>query len=54
MSNNNQHRVLNRMGAHELTPEETEKIIGSGDNLNTFASNTGTLPASNPDCDFDQ
>ena len=47
-------RVLNRIGAHELTQEETDKIIGSGNNLNTFASNTGTLPITNPDCDFDQ
>ena len=47
-------RVLNRIGAHELTQEETDKVIGRGDNLNTFASNTGTLPARNPDSDFDQ
>ena len=54
MSNNHRDRVLNRMGAHELTQAEADKIIGSGSNLNTFASNTGTLPATNPDCDFDQ
>lgn len=54
MSNNQRDRVLNRLGAVELTQEQTDKIIGSGSNLLTFASNTGTLPVSNPDCDFDQ
>ncbi|HLJ28164.1 MAG TPA: hypothetical protein VKY85_15740 [Candidatus Angelobacter sp.] len=54
MSNNKDRRVLNRMGAHELTQEEMEKITGNGNNLNTFASNTGTLPLTHPDTDFDQ
>jgi len=53
MSNKNDNRVLNRMGAHELAEEEVEKIIGSGNNLNTFASNTGTGPMGG-DSDFDQ
>lgn len=53
MSNSNDHRVLNRMGAHELTQEEMDKIVGSGGNLNTFASNTGTGPMGG-DSDFDQ
>lgn len=38
--NNNAGRVLNRIGARELTPDETEKIIGTG---NSFAT-----PISNP------
>lgn len=50
----NDDRVLNRRGARDLTQAELEKITGHGDNLNTFASNTGTLPVSNPDGDFDQ
>lgn len=54
MPSNDDRRVLNRMGAQELTQEEMEQIIGSGDNLNTFASNTGTGSLKNPDCDFDQ
>lgn len=49
---NNENRVLLRMGAHELTQEETEKVTGTGSNLNTFASVTGT--AMGKDDDFDQ
>lgn len=52
MTNNNENRVLTRMGAHELTQEETERIVGTGSNLNTFASVTGT--AMGKDDDFDQ
>jgi hypothetical protein len=29
MSNNSTKRVLNRLGALELTPEETEKVVGA-------------------------
>ena len=47
-------RVLNRIGACELTQEQTDKIMGSGSNLNTFASNTGTGTINHPDSDFDQ
>jgi hypothetical protein len=54
MSNDHDKRVLNRIGAHELTQEEMDRITGSGSNLNTFASNTGTGPLSHPDSDFDQ
>jgi hypothetical protein len=47
-------RVLNRIGAHELTQEQTDKVMGNGGNLNTFASCTGTGSIKNPDYDFDQ
>lgn len=50
MSTNND-RVINRLGARELSQEETETIFGTGDKLNTFASQTGTAHG---DCDFDQ
>jgi hypothetical protein len=45
MSNNN--RVLNRMGARQLTQNEMEQIAGGGGN--THASLTLTGPANNPD-----
>lgn len=54
MSNNNDNRVLPRRGAHELTQEEMDRIVGSGNNLNTFASNTGTGTLAHQDSDFDQ
>lgn len=54
MPNNQSQRVLNRMGATELTMEELEKVTGNGKLLNTFASNTGTGSINNPDSDFDQ
>ena len=52
MTNSNHNRVLLRMGAHELTQEEMDKIVGAGSNMNTFASVTGT--AMGKDDDFDQ
>lgn len=54
MTSKNHNRVLLRMGAHELTPEEAKKVVGNGSNMNTFASNTGTGSPTHPDCDFDQ
>lgn len=55
MTNENKARVLNRMGAHELTPEEMDKIFGGGDRrVSTVATGTQTLPVSNPDFDFDE
>lgn len=50
MSSNNGHRVLNRMGARELSPEEAAMIGGGG---NTVATPTGTGPMHH-DGDFDQ
>lgn len=40
-------RVLNRLGARELTADELQKIVG-GD-LHTILSVIFTLPISNPD-----
>lgn len=51
MSNNENDRVLNRVGAHELTPEETMAISGNG--LITVATPTWT-GAMNHDSDFDE
>jgi hypothetical protein len=45
----NENRVLNRLGARELTQEEADKVAGS---KLTFASVTGT--AQGGDDDFDQ
>lgn len=50
MSNNNTGRVLSRMGAHELTQEEMDKISGGGATLAT-PTWTGAL---HHDSDFDQ
>lgn len=47
MSHNNDGRVLNRMGAREITMEELQKIVG-GD-LHTILSVIFTSPATNPD-----
>lgn len=44
-------RVLNRMGARELTMDELQKIVG-GD-LHTLLSVIFTLPVSNPDHHLD-
>lgn len=41
------HRVLNRMGARQLTQKEIEQIAGGG--VSTHASLVLTGPASNPD-----
>lgn len=49
MSNNNQNRVLNRVGARELTQAETEKIAGS--RLSTVATALCTLPQEHSDID---
>lgn len=50
MSNNNSGRVLNCMGARELTREETAKISGNGATVAT-PTWTGAL---HHDSDFDQ
>lgn len=52
MSNDNDQRVLGRVGARQLTKKETEQIAGSGGG-NTRASLTLTGPASNPDTGMD-
>jgi hypothetical protein len=51
MSNNNENRVLSRMGARQLTQNELESVAGG---KLTFASVLFTGPASNPDETFDQ
>jgi hypothetical protein len=52
MSNDNSNRVLNRMGARQLSKSEIEQIA-AGDGGFTRASHTLTGPASNPDTGFD-
>ncbi len=52
MSNNNENRVLSRMGARQLTKSEIDQIAGGGGG-NTRASLTLTGPASNPDRGMD-
>jgi hypothetical protein len=51
MSNNNENRVLSRMGARQLSQNEVEEVVGG---KLTFASVLLTLPVSNPDESFDQ
>ena len=51
MSNDSRKRVLSRLGALELTPEETEKVVGS--HISTRASRIMTGTASNPDVELD-
>jgi len=51
MSNNNDNRVLSRMGARQLTQSEVELVAGS---KLTFASVLVTGPVNNPDDTFDQ
>jgi hypothetical protein len=51
MSNNND-RVLNRMGARQLTQNEIDQIA-AGEGPFTHASRTLTGPASNPDVGMD-
>lgn len=46
MSNENNNRVLSRMGARQLTPNEIDGIFGGGA---TLLSVILTAPASNPD-----
>lgn len=52
MPNNKDDRVLSRLGARELTSDEMNRIIGSGDK-NTRASLILTGTPSNPDENFD-
>lgn len=51
MSPGSNNRVLNRMGARQLTQKEIEQIAGGGHN--THASLTVTGPANNPDTGMD-
>jgi hypothetical protein len=51
MSNNNDNRVLIRMGARQLTQDEVEQVAGG---KLTFASVLATGPVNNPDETFDQ
>lgn len=51
MQNSNDHRVLSRMGARELTAEEMQWIVGGGHN--TRASQTPTGTPTSPDENFD-
>lgn len=51
MSNNNDNRVLSRMGARQLSQNEAEEVAGG---KLTFASVLLTAPVSNPDETFDQ
>ncbi len=53
MSNNNENRVLSRMGARQLTKKEIDQITGGGGGGFTHASRTLTGPASNPDVGMD-
>lgn len=52
MSSNQNNRVLNRVGARQLTADETRRISGNG--INTRASMTITGSAKNPDEHFDE
>lgn len=51
MSNENNNRVLSRMGARPLTQSEVELVTGS---KLTFATALVTGPVNNPDDTFDQ
>ena len=51
MSNNNENRVLSRMGARQLTANEIEQVAAA---KLTFASVLVTGPVNNPDDTFDQ
>ena len=51
MSNNNDNRVLIRMGARQLTQKEVEQVAGA---KATLASDLATGPVSNPDDILDQ
>jgi hypothetical protein len=52
MSNNNDNRVLSRIGARQLTSDELEQINGAGGPF-TRASLTGTNAMHSPDTDMD-
>jgi hypothetical protein len=51
MSNNNEKRVLSRMGARQLTANEIDQVAAA---KLTFASVLATGPVNNPDETFDQ
>jgi hypothetical protein len=51
MSNENNNRVLGRMGARPLTQSEVELVAGG---KLTFATALATGPVNNPDDTFDQ
>jgi hypothetical protein len=51
MSNNNENRVLSRMGARQLTQNEVEQVAGG---KLTFATALTTGTTNNPDDTFDQ
>lgn len=50
MSNENNNRVLSRMGARKLTENEIDRIYGG---IPTLLSVMLTLPATNPDRHLD-
>ena len=52
MSNDSNNRVLNRMGARQLTKKEIEQITGA-DGPFTHASHIPTGSVNNPDVGFD-
>lgn len=53
--NNNKGRVLNRMGARELTKEEVEKVTGRAGDVRTRLTDITTNPTTtNPDHSFDE
>lgn len=54
IANNDKRRVLNRMGARELTKDEVAKIMGSGSEVRTRLTDFMTGTASNPDHVFDE
>jgi len=51
MSNNKENRVLGRMGAHQLTEEETNRVTGGF--IPTLLSVIHTNPLTNPDTRLD-
>jgi len=51
MSNNNENRVLSRMGARQLTHNEAEQVAGG---KLTFATALITGTTNSPDDTFDQ
>jgi hypothetical protein len=51
MSNDKKNRVLNRLGALELTPEETQQVAGA--DIATRLSRIVTGTASNSDVSID-
>ena len=52
MSNNNENRVLSRIGARQLTSDELEQVTGAGGPF-TRASLTGTGTMLSSDSDMD-